>query len=159
MVPSGLRGTNRDTGNGGRTMGRFGVRAMALVGLAAVGAGGCDTITGSSERKEARVEVTPLGAAGNVTMVTSTSFDLNAGQIVFVTSDTQTVGLPSTLTFPLNDRRRFYVSVGPENEGDTTSVQMEVWIDDVPWFLDQRTLGLDSIGTMTFVYRFSQPQL
>lgn len=140
-------------------MGKLRVRAAVLAGLVAVGAAGCDTLTGSSERKEARVELTPLGGEGNVSMVTSTEFSLTEGQIAFLASDTQTVSVPSTLTFPLNDRRRFFVSVGPEFKGDTTSIQMEVWIDDVSWFIDQRTLGLDSLGTMTFVYRFTRPTL
>jgi hypothetical protein len=134
--------------------------AAKVVPLLIVGAAwGCDGLTGSSERDEARVVVTPLGPAGAVSMVTSTSFAVSGDRILLVTSDTQAVPLPSTLTFPLNGEGRFYVSVGPENEGDTTSVQMEVWIDDEPWFLDQRTLGIDSVGTMTFVYRFSQPTL
>lgn len=130
-----------------------------MFGVLSAAAWGCDGITGSSERDEARVEVTPLGSAERVSMVTSTSFSVAGDRILLIESDTQAVSLPSTLTFPLSDERRFYVSIGPETEGDTASVQMEVWIDDVPWFLDQRTLGLDSIGTMTFIYRFTQPTL
>jgi hypothetical protein len=142
-------------------MGRLLWRCVAKGGpLLLVGAAwGCDGLTRSSEREEARVEVTPLAGAGVVSMVTSTSFAVSGDRILLVTSDTQSVPLPSTQTFPLNGERRFYVSVGPENDGDTASVQMEVWIDDEPWFLDQRTLGIDSVGTMTFVYRFSQPTL
>ncbi len=135
-------------------MGRMWVRAL-MAGVLYTAVSGCDGITGSSQRDEARVEVTPLGSAGEVSLVTSTSFGVSGDRVLLVEADTQSVPLPSTLTFPLNSERRFYVSVGPLNQGDTTSVQMEVWIDDVPWFLDQRTLGLDSIGTMTFIYRFS----
>ena len=138
-------------------MGRTWARRAGLLGLLSMVAGGCDSLTGSTERTAARVEVTPLGAAGNVSLVTSTSFGLSGDRILLVTSDTQSVSIPATLTFPLSEERRFYVSVGPENEGDTTSVQMEVWIDDVSWFAEQRTLGVDSIGTMTFVYRVTQP--
>jgi hypothetical protein len=131
------------------------VGPLLLIGAA----WGCDALTGSPDREEARVEVTPLAGAGAVSMVTSTSFEVSGAGILLVSSDTQSVPIPSTLTFPLNDERRFYVSVGPESDGDTASVQMEVWIDGAPWFLDQRTLGIDSVGTMTFVYRFSQPTL
>ncbi len=132
---------------------------VGLLGVLCGTAAGCDGITGSSERNEARVEVRPLGGAEGVSMITSTSFGLAGERILLVESDTQSVSIPSTLTFPLDGERRFYVSVGPRNEGDTASVRMEVWIDDVPWFLDERTLGVDSIGTMTFVYRFTQPRL
>jgi hypothetical protein len=135
------------------------VKRLFGAGLLWMALTGCDALTGSTERKEARVEVTPLGEEGSLSMVTSTSFSVGGDRVLLIESDTQVVALPSTHIIPLDDQRRFFVSVGPAVEGDTTTVQMEVWIDDAPWFLEQRTLGVDSIGTMTFVYRFSQPIL
>ena len=135
------------------------VRAVGLVAAGAVTAAGCDTLTASLERNEATVELTPLGTAETVSMVHSTSFSVGGDRILLLASDTQSVSIPATLRFPLDDRERFYVSVRPDAEGDTASVRMEVWIDGVSWFVDRRTLGLDSIGAMTFVYRVTRPTL
>ena len=137
-------------------------RALAAASLcgALAGASACDSLTGTPEREQAEVAVSALASAGNVTMVTSTVFSVVAGgEVLLLEADTQVVGLPFQNTFPLEGLNRFFVSVGPGTPGDTASVRMQVRIDGESWFDDERTLGADSLGTMTFVYRFSQPVL
>ncbi len=139
-----------------RTTRRAWWRAGLLVGCW-IGLAACDTITGSSVREEARVEITPVASASEVTLVTSTSFTVTAGGVDLAQADTQRVSIPSDEIYLLKGENRFFVSVGPRAEGDTATVRMEVWIDGESWFADTRTLGADSTGTMTFVYRLRQP--
>jgi hypothetical protein len=129
------------------------VAAGCWIGLVA-----CDSLTGSSDREEARVEVTPLASAAEVVLVTSTSFTVTASGVDLAQADTQTVSIPSNEVYRLNGENRFFVSVGPRVEGDTATVRMQVWIDGESWFSDTRTLGADSTETMTFVYRLRQPR-
>ncbi len=133
---------------------------VALVVVTLLSAPACDVLTGSAEREEAEVEITALASAQAVTMVTSTLFSVvSGGDVVLLEADTQVVALPFLRTFRLDGGNRFFVSVGPSEPGDTASVHMAVDIDGRSWFDEERTLGVDSIGTMTFVYRFSQPVL
>ena len=138
----------------GRVWWRAGLAVGCLIGLAA-----CDSLTGSADREEARVEIIPVGSASEVLLVTSTSFTVAADGVDLAQADTQLVSIPSDEIYRLNGENRFYVSVGPRAEGDTATVRMQVWIDGESWFADSRTLGADSTGTMTFVYRVRQPRL
>ena len=135
-----------------RGWGRWGAIAVAWLGL-----GACDSLTGSDERAEARVEVRALGGASEVSLITSTDFDVGGGQVFLAEADTQVVAVPLDDVFALDGDQRFMVSVGPSMEGDTATLRMEVWIDGQAWFNDSRTLGVDGTTYMTFVYRLRQP--
>ncbi|HSM03253.1 MAG TPA: hypothetical protein VK858_01475 [Longimicrobiales bacterium] len=129
---------------------------VGTIVAAGIGMGACDSL--APERDEARVVVSALGGASQVSLITSTDFDVGGGEVFLAEADTQVAAVPLDDVFPLDGEQRFMVSVGPGVEGDTATLRMEVWIDGQSWFNDARTLGVDSTTYMTFVYRLRQPR-
>jgi len=130
-------------------------RGLGVV-LTATCLAGCDAITGGrSAPEEARVRLESVEVS-QARAVTSTVFTIQGAEVELLTADSQTVALPFEDVFELGSTQRFYVLARADSAG-MPSLRMRVWIDGKAWYDEARVFGVDSIQSLEFIYRYSEP--
>jgi hypothetical protein len=132
-------------------------RSVVAVGLV-LALGACNLFESELNPREAQV-ILQSSSGGDMTVIVSNDFvvegvdedsDLN---IIFITSDTITTGVPFNETYPLAPAFRFFVSVEPsDSTAPPRELTMQVLVDGNERYNKTGSLGEENFE---FVYSFN----